>query len=833
MKKISLILASVAILFASCAKEPVAVPQEEPQAVKEGFVPMTINVTIADTKADLGDDVKVNFEDGDFVAVFDGIAAAPNKFVVKEANGSSAVISGEVSEGAANFTAVYPMSAAKSFAEGVLTITVPAEQTIPAGKKVDPAALISVAQAAAGSDLAFRNAVSLVKFAFEGTDVKDLFFKGNEAEKIVGDATVDPATAVAVSAGSDTLVVKPAAAAFAAGTYYAAVLPTPMAKGFVLKASKPEAVAMRSAADSVCFERNAGLDLGNMDAVLYTVPNVIMTKEDLANFAQVAKLFTIDDVIKLGADIDLAGVKWTNPTFCGTFDGQNHRVYNLVTTNNTDLENVGFIGCLGNGTNTATLKNICVGSKDYDFSAKTGTYDGVSKITLACKTETETYKYPGLVAYAHVNSVVENVVNFAPVEVAEQAVLKHRAGGICGTMKAGVTVKDCINFGSVTANSSCNVANTAFGIGGISGCIDGAGCVITNCVNRGDIVSNGAYMTLMGGIAGIGAYAATVTECYNYGAITHNGNVTGACYTGGLLGQNKAAVAFTNCHNYGDITFNFTPENTVTGSFEVGGLTGYGNNVGAVYTNCTANCNITIGDCSATGVIEFGGLLGRNVTAVMTFDHCSFTGNITSGASTTEANGINIGGAVARTHQATKVLDCTVNATITNKGTSANTKVGGFIGYSQSTPSITNASFTGKVVANESTASTKSSYGGFCGWSNANVVPAAGCTIDATIEILSAAANANVGGLIGYMKCSKDGTIKDASAKAVITGAPAATSGVLVGTFDNASTKTLTVGAADNAIKVSGSLNGAAASADNLKGTDNTSAKLVINAAFE
>ena len=844
MKKIySIVLAAFAIVAAaSCAKEAVPAENIQEEIQNNGKVEMVFDVSVDGVKSTLTDDLKVYFVDGDEIAVYDGIAAEPNKFIVESASGNNAVIRGTVSEGATSFVAVYPFTAAAGFNESGVTVSVPASQVIPAGKNIDPNALVSAAMAKAGESMKFQNVVSLLKFTVSANDVNIVNIKSNADEAFIGKALV---TAESISVnGSATLTVQAEGdnAAFAAGTYYAAVLPAKLSKGIAVFAQKTEGYAYKLSENTADIVRNAGLNLGTIDGVAF--PAEIKTRTELLAFARFSTIFPAGYEAKLGADIDLQGAYWPNPNFYGTFDGQNHRVYNFTTTNRTAMENVGFIGTLGDGTNAACVKNICFGSKDYDFGAKTGTYDGVSKITFGCTTTGDTYKYPGPIAYAHAKSMVENVVNFCAIETLPTAKCNHRSGGICGTMKANVTVKDCINFGNLVDNSEEYSTTTALTMGGISGYIDGINSKITGCVNYGSITSNGKQVTLLGGISGVSAYEDAVENCKNYGDITHNGDVAVTSYTGGIIGQVKCkdtnsqpnGITAKGCENHGDITYNFESGNTVAGAVEVGGLFGYDNGVSSA-TDCSNTGNITIGKCASSNLVELGGILGRNVTKVISFENCTNTGNITNGLSTTIADGLCIGGVIGRTHQATKVINCSSQAAITNNAKSAFTKVGGLFGYSQSTPVVTNVSYKGTITANEEDGGTKSAYSAGTGWSNAYVVAADGCTIDAKLDIKKAAETLYAGGLVGYMKCSKAKAYTATKVKCIITGAPTTYGGMIMGYFDPASSAVLTVGTAGtDPVQVAGSFNGTAITTANLdsfvKGTESTSDKLVINAAL-
>ena len=126
-------------------------------------------------------------------------------------------------------------------------------------------------------------------------------------------------------------------------------------------------------------------------------------------------------------------------------------------------------------------------------------------------------------------------------------------GGISGDNISGCEIKNCHNSGTISG--------TGDDVGGIVGYNYGA---VASCYNEGIIMSSGYYV---GGVVGK-SYAAngtaTVTNCYNTGA------VKGKYYVGGLVGENSCKI--DGGYNIG----------SVSGS-QVGGVVGY--NSGTI-TNC-------------------------------------------------------------------------------------------------------------------------------------------------------------------------------------------------------------------------------------------------------
>jgi len=91
MKKIYSILA-VAFAFVAAASFSKELSTVENSPIAEGKIPMTFSVSMDDVKSTLSDDLKLSFENGDSVAVYDGVSATPNLFIVEGASGNSAFI---------------------------------------------------------------------------------------------------------------------------------------------------------------------------------------------------------------------------------------------------------------------------------------------------------------------------------------------------------------------------------------------------------------------------------------------------------------------------------------------------------------------------------------------------------------------------------------------------------------------------------------------------------------------------------------------------------------------------------------------------------------------
>ena len=118
MKKSIIYIALAALAAAACTR---TVETETPV---EGRL-KTISISASGeqiSKARL-DFPRINWEESDKVAIFDGVAK--REFSVTSCDGTSARLSGDVAESAANLVAVSPLSAGISYEKGVLSVTLP------------------------------------------------------------------------------------------------------------------------------------------------------------------------------------------------------------------------------------------------------------------------------------------------------------------------------------------------------------------------------------------------------------------------------------------------------------------------------------------------------------------------------------------------------------------------------------------------------------------------------------------------------------------------------------------------------------------------------------
>ena len=184
--------------------------------------------------------------------------------------------------------------------------------------------------------------------------------------------------------------------------------------------------------------------------------------------------------VYLDADIDCASDPWvgTGATFDGVFEGQDHKIYNLVVTYDGDT---GFISRL-----IGTLKDVIIGSSDGSSWDNTSciTHNGMSEV------DADTH-YVGLVGRMAGNGNLENVINYASIVVAKTYTRAY-VGGLVGLIPGSeaVSITNCINYGSITNNSTWDGGQTR--MGGILG--QGSGTLSAfNIENHGTLTVNNSH----------------------------------------------------------------------------------------------------------------------------------------------------------------------------------------------------------------------------------------------------------------------------------------------------------------------------------------------------
>ncbi len=170
-----------------------------------------------------------------------------------------------------DFMAVYPASSAAGaswsgdVSAAVSDVVIPTVQTASAGT-FDPAAHVAMAYTT-DNTLAFKNAVSLIKFTVNDDNVSEVIFKTKGGEKVSGSFNVSyndgvPSVAANASASSSVTltgdIVK-------GGTYYIAIAPVALSAGFIIEFKINGGLYWKESKKAYTFGRNKIVNLGGLE----------------------------------------------------------------------------------------------------------------------------------------------------------------------------------------------------------------------------------------------------------------------------------------------------------------------------------------------------------------------------------------------------------------------------------------------------------------------------------------------------------------------------------------------------------------------------------------
>ena len=244
MKTRSIFMISLAFVAMSCAKE--VLPETNPEEnVELKLVPMEFT-TALETKAGIVDgEGTVEWAANDQITVFDNLGGK-NTFTTA-VGGATSVFTGEVTEGATAFYALYPQrTSAAEFDTDAITITsklFPDQTAVVGSYAKGNGGAVMVASADADNRLSFKNMTSHIRFTLNVDEVVSITLMGNNAEKVAGVYTVDlsdsepiitvsnPETYVRLHNGGEVME---------QGDYYFTILPVEFTKGFTVILSKKD-----------------------------------------------------------------------------------------------------------------------------------------------------------------------------------------------------------------------------------------------------------------------------------------------------------------------------------------------------------------------------------------------------------------------------------------------------------------------------------------------------------------------------------------------------------------------------------------------------------------
>lgn len=665
------------VAAASCAKE--ITPAEPSEIGGDQTAKFELTVTTdQNTKAAFDSDVRqLTWQEGDQIAVFDGTAKQVFTVVAESIEGGSAKFVGDITEGATELYVAYPVAAASAASAEGMTVTIPSEQTVPEGAKADPEAFVMVGKVAADRSVELKNVVSLVKCTLENA-ATSVSIVADSA--ISGDVTANPLTGVATAASAKSVK---ASGSFEAGSsVYIAVAPATV-EGFKVVLRNESGRMVKSTTNTATFKQNGILAIGTVDAGAVAVPDEIANYDQYKTFVENHAYYSSDDVVKIVADINIAGKDITAvPSFTGTLDGGNHKLSNITITNSAD-EPVGLFSTLTGATvKDLVLENINVSSTYVEVGGLVGN-------ATDCTIE-------NVSVTGGLGSVITTTANFTPTPNTKYGAVYTSGfavvGGIVGAVSGGV-IKNCNFEGTVSA------ANRS--LAGIAGFVDAAPAQITNCSFKVGALVDSSKGTNAAGIVGISISSDLKIEgCTCFGTVK-----AGYSYVGGIASAVTNAT-ITNC-----LAQEAYISESAASSGTLSGILAYCDNGSVTITGCNVD------NCTIKGGFGLGGVLGhsgdKNNTTV-TINDCHVKNGTTFESLHTSSYS---GGLVGRTNSKTQQLTITdsdvKNCTLTAK---AGGQTGGIIGCSQAvTSTLTRVASYGNTVSCVAPAATAAYCAGVIG----------------------------------------------------------------------------------------------------------------------
>ena len=334
-------------------------------------------------------------------------------------------------------------------------------------------------------------------------------------------------------------------------------------------------------------------------------PYRIGTGAELAWFAEKVNGGSTSACAVLTADIDLNRQEWTsigtkNKPYMGTFDGQNHIIHGIWSTDESNTIQ-GLFGYIGQSNSNRSV------------------YGTVKNVKAAGRIRAVQSAGSGLIAGSNAGEIYNCEVSaFLGSWKGISAI-----GGIAGCMTGG-SIENCRTYGLfLTTDDSKYSGNMVNSIGGIAGAAGASepseGCLIRYCENhmrlRGYELSYlGGKGSSMGGIVGLISGIAKVRESVNYA------EVRGELRVGGILGyviqDSNAQLDYVT--NYGDV-YGASASNPETHG--TGGIVGYADekttfclqyayNAGTIYGETKRNQYNAAYEYSATAPMT-GALVGN------------------------------------------------------------------------------------------------------------------------------------------------------------------------------------------------------------------------------
>ena len=367
------------------------------------------------------------------------------------------------------------------------------------------------------------------------------------------------------------------------------------------------------------------------------------------------------------------------------------------------------------------IGNMEAGKIGKNDSGKRGSVSGQIKVTSHGDASSQWHSIAGIVGF-----VSDNAEEIADVDVLadnDSCVSVEMTNAACNTYVAGMvgyipmamSIKNLVN--SAAVNYKVNGQSTSncqpFVGGGCGRTL--AAVTMDNCTNNGDITVEGTKMTVELDCGGLLACNHTAHGIFSN--LTNNGDILikkgdGTCgilYIAGIAGGQLVACTetnhFTNCTNNGDITLEEGLSTTgKAGNIRLGGCFAWTKQSYDENIRNNGNINIHAKTTGSNTQLLIGGVYGYNAAAANSDMDGGYvnTGTITiTGGSGTSTNafGVAAGGIVGAFYGAISNAVNLGDIYFTGTANSANSSVGGIVGYSTAAGKITNCKHFAQIQA--------------------------------------------------------------------------------------------------------------------------------------
>ena len=311
-----------------------------------------------------------------------------------------------------------------------------------------------------------------------------------------------------------------------------------------------------------------------------------------------------DVYFRLTTDLDLGGANsylWTpvgrttprfSTWFCGHFDGDGHKIQNMLIDYTESTTSYGLFG--------------------------NARYGSITDILLAANCKVD-LRFGNQYEAIFVGGVLGCGINICLENCANRGLVKSHGGelnwglycgGLFGQVDSG-TITNCHNRGDVYSREWDDFGSHA-PAGIVAQAID---CTIVGCSNSGNITCVKFYYGMhaggvsSGGIVGNANGTTSVEQCYNTGKLitTETDASNMSLSSGGIVGISGGSVTLSikNCYNVADVSVIKIPENKED---YAGGI------LGGTQIDYNDSPNITIDNCYAVGAIEadtVGGIIAK------------------------------------------------------------------------------------------------------------------------------------------------------------------------------------------------------------------------------